>query len=340
MTSPYTDHSPYQEANEQHDHAVMLQLQLQGIAENLTVKLELFEDNLRQEREKFLKELCDVENWLEEVYGVLERDPRHDLVPFYTPEEVHAMLEEYSDDGFIDEECDAAAPREGASPEGVKSESVDGTHDITEFSLHRELTISGSSLGSDILNQFDGTELMETSVDVEMSDEEYQQQVMDRVMSGSSSSSSSNSPSHLERSAPLETSVDPFDDPVDPVGDEWAGLMEEETDFPTDTASVSSSSTLRGDGQGQTKSPDMKRVAVEFSEDEVNVDEVKPDNRGSERVEEKREGKSLAEELGELGVELEQDFTGEKEANEEDGEESEQESGGKSPLFSRQRVKD
>lgn len=306
----------------------MLQLQLQATTDSLTQKLMLFEDNLSHERKRFLGELCDVENWLEEVYAVLERDPIHEHVPCYTPEEVHAMQEEYSDDGVIEREFDAAATEEGASQEQVNSESVDGTDGSHDFSVHREVTISGSSLGSDIIDHYDGIEQLDTSVDVEMSDEQYQQQVMSRVLSGSSSpsssSSSSHSPSHLEQSGPFETSVDPFDDPVDPVGDEWAGMMEEETDFQTDTASMSSASTLQGEGQGLAKSPDSKRVAVELSEDEVNIEEAKPD---SEKVEEKNRGKSLADELGELGVELEQDF-GEEEVVNEEAEESEPESRG------------
>ena len=330
----------YREFNELHGQALILQLQLQGITDSLAEKLALFEDNLQQEREKFLKDLCDVEDWLTEVYDVLEKEPRRDHILSYSSEEVRTMQEEYSDNGVINTESGDALGGE-VSTEQVKLDTGDTTDGmqmeaVKEFDIHREVSISGSSLGSDILDIGVEAGLLETSVDVGLEDDEYQQQVLDRVLSGSSSPSPS--PSALEQPSLFDSSVDPLDDlvdSVDPVGGQWAEMMEEETDFQTETASISSGSTLPEDSRSPEKSSDARRVGTEFSEEEVNLEGVKQESSSSEGGDrdegggERGEvGRSLADELGELGIDLEGEFGGGIHSEDSEVEEDDQESGG------------
>ena len=346
----------------------MLQLQLQGVAEGLGGKIQLFEDDLQQEREKFLQELCDVEGWLVEVDRVLLKEPNREFMPSFTRHEVQAMEKEYSDTGV---NTLGAAQGEGEfSLEQVKRDPGDGEFEkqqqevVKVFDFPREVSISGSSLGSEILELNIGQDQLETSVDVELEDEEYEQEVLQRVLSGSSSpsshsssssSSSSSSPSPLERPDPLYNLGDPFRNPAgpldssaDPVGAQWAeGMEEEESDAQTETASISSGSTLRGDAQGLDKSPEsIGRTGAEFSEKGVNLDGVEVEvsfvhvssegegdsgeSEGGEESGGREVGKSLADELSEIGVELEQGpgEDGVKSDEEPEAEQRDQESGG------------
>ena len=295
-----------------HGNAQMLHLSLQSTAEALANKLELFQENLLQEKERFLDELADVETWLAEVYEVLAREPNRDQEVSYTLEEVCGLQEEYSEEG-VNTDGGELTLSEGVKPGERVEESL---------SVHREVSISGSSFGSELLEMAEH-EVAETSVDVELEDDEYEKQVLEQVLSDSSPSPS---PSPLERPDTSDDNIGQLADPFgDSVGQEWAESMEEgeETDLQTETASVSSGSTLR---EGPFRSPDGKRFAAEFSEEEVNPEEV----RGEEETEGRgvKRQKSLADELGELGVELEEEIS-EQGVKSED----EQESGESGGLF-------
>ena len=295
-----------------HGNAQMLHLNLQSTSESLANKLDLFEDNLQLEKERFLDELAEVEKWLLEVNEVLTRDPNRDHDISYSVEEVCGLQDEYSEEGV------------NAGVELTLSEQVKIGEGVEEsLSIHREMRISGSSFGSEILEIVE-PEILESSVDVELEDDEYEKQVLERVLSDSSPSPS---PSPLERPDTSDENIgqpsDQFGDPVDPVGQQWAESMEEEgeeTDIQTETASISSGSTLR---EWMYRSPDSKRVSAEFSEEEVN-----PETGEEEKEEEEERGfvrqKSLADELGELGVELEEDISeqGVKSEEEQESEES------------------
>ena len=320
----FIGHTPSinEEMSSLHSQAQMLHLTLQSTADTLTSKLDVFRDNLQQERERFLTDLGDIEQWLSDVYGVLSREPRRDDIISYTPREVRDLQEEYSEEGV------------NTAQVLTLSEQVKLGDELIGGGIHREVSISGSSLGSDLIDLGAGLESLETSVDVDIEDDEYEKQVMERVLSGSDGSPSP-SPSPLERPAQIDTSGEsyddrsgPFDDQVDPVGEQWAESMDdgEETDFQTETASISSGSTLR---EAPDRSPDPKRVNTELSEEEVNSEEVKTSIGSDEERDEEREkvGMSLADELGELGIELEQEIS-EKGVKSEDEPESE-ESGGK-----------
>ena len=296
----------------------MLHLKFQSTSQDLATKLDLFAKNLQQEKERFLDELVDVEKWLTEVYDVLTRDPNRDQEISYSIEEVYGLQEEYSEEGV----------NVGGGGGGLTlSEQVKQEEGVEEsLSVHREVSISGSSLGSELLEMVE-PEALESSVDVDLEDEEYEKQVLEQVLSDSSPSPS---PSPLDTpntsTEQIGELADPFGDPVDPVGQQWAESMEEEgeeTDFQTETESISSESTLR---EAPNRSPDSKRAAAEFSEEEVNPEEVKGHAEEEEKKGIERQ-KSLADELGELGLELEEEF-GEKEVKSEEEEEQESEESG------------
>ena len=287
----FLDHTPtiVTEATNLRSHAQMLHLDLQSTSACLSGKLSLFEDNLQSERERFLDELSDVEQWLNNVYDVLRREPVRDHVTSYTTEEVRELQEEYSGEGVNVGGGGLAFLEQVELGEGAET-----------YGVHREVSISGSSLGSDLLDVAVGQEILDTSVDVELEDEEYEKRVLERVLSPS--------PVAEGDDDPIGNPSDPFDDPDNPVGEQWAESMEEEEEEEgtdqAETGSVSSVSTLRED---PNKSPDTRFAAAEFSEEEVNPGEV-GEGVTSEVGEEVR-GKSLADELGELGIELEEEIS-------------------------------
>ena len=287
----FSDHTPtiITEATNLRSHAQMLHLDLQSTSASLSGKLSLFEDNLQSERERFLDELSDVEQWLSNVYDVLRREPVRDHVTSYTTDEVRELQEEYSEEGV------------NVGGGGLTLlEQVELGEGAETYGVHREVSISGSSLGSDLLDVAVGQEILDTSVDVELEDEEYEKRVLERVLSPS--------PVAEGDDDPIGNPSDPFDDPDNPVGEQWAESMEEEEEEEgtdqAETGSVSSVSTLRED---PNKSPDTRFAAAEFSEEEVNPGDV-GEGVTSEVGEEVR-GKSLADELGELGIELEEEIS-------------------------------
>ena len=81
----------------------MLHLTLQSTSDVLSGKLALFEENLQQERERFLDELADVEKWLGEVHEVLGREPNRGHMISHTVDEVRELQEEYSEEGVNDD---------------------------------------------------------------------------------------------------------------------------------------------------------------------------------------------------------------------------------------------
>lgn len=312
----------YREVRELHGNGESLLLHLHGLSETLSDKIQLFESNLQLERQRFLRELGDVEIWLKEAYATLRKEPNREFLPYHSREDVQDLQEEYSREGVKPESPPSSPERGGreSSAEGVKEEEGEEVLPSELLEISQQVKMSGSSLGSDILDIDGGQEPLETSVDVDLGDEEYQQQVLKRVLSESSSAShshsSSPSPSSSSREEERESPVDPFESSVDPVGQEWAEEMEEETDRQTETASVSSESTVRGDKVGQER-----KLEAEFGDEEVDVEVViqgspeKGREGGGEegRVrgeEEGRVGRSLADELSELGMELEEEGSG------------------------------
>ena len=260
-----------------------------------------------------------MESWLKEAYATLRKEPNREFLPYHSREDVQDLQEEYSREG-VKPESPPSSPERGereSSAEGVKEEEGEEVLPSELLEISQQVKMSGSSLGSDILDIDGGQEPLETSVDVELGDEEYQQQVLRRVLSESSHSpSASPSPSLSSREEEGESPVDPFESSVDPVGREWAEEMEEETDRQTETASVSSESTVRGDKVGQER-----KLEAEFGDEEVDVEVIiqgspeKGRGGGGEegRVgggEEGRAGRSLADELSELGMELEEEGSG------------------------------
>ena len=326
------DHTPwvYREVRELHGNGESLLLHLQGLSETLSDKIRLFESNLQLERQRFLRELSDVESWLKETYATLRKEPNREFLPYHSREDVQEMQEEYSREGVKPESPPSTPERGGReySAEGVKEEEGEEVLPSELLEISQRVKMSGSSLGSDILDMEGGQEPLETSVDVELGDEEYQTQVLRRVLSESSSPSPSASPSHSSssREEEGESSVDQFESSVDPVGQEWAEEMEEETDGQTETASVSSASTLRGEKGGQERSPESGKLVAEFGKEEVDVEVFIQGSPEKERGgggeegrgeggeegrgaggKEGRVGRSLADELSELGMELEEE---------------------------------
>ena len=198
----------------------------------------------------------------------------------------------------------------GASTDAASSDEVDRgqTPKRRVFNFPQGVRTSGSSLGSEILEMGGDHEPLDQSVDVELEDDEYQERVLSKVLSDSSAS-----PSPSASPTTGSARFDEFDSSVDPVGQYFAEDMEETApdEAPVDTVSVSSESTLKGEG------PRSQGQSAEFEEEEEKEASVEGVKVGAEEVKEKSDtiGRSLADELAELGMELEQESS-DKEVNE------------------------
>ena len=167
-----------------------------------------------------------MEGWLREVYRTLRKEPNRPFLP-YSRQEVEELKQEHNDEGVKPE----SQPSSEEDEREFREEGVSGQALITALlsqaqapGFGREIKISGSSLGSDNLyHEHSDDGLHETSVDVDLGDEEYADQVLQRVMSESPSPPPPSSPSLSPTSPPIAG-----ESSVDPVGEEWAEGMEEE----------------------------------------------------------------------------------------------------------------
>ena len=254
----------YSDLKAVHNQAEMLLLRCQDIAENLDEKIEQLENDLQAKRKRFQQELAEVESWLRKVYGLLRAETDQELrVGSSSPER---ELEE-GVDGLGEGGTDVSDPSEsyGSGEELVSDDSLE-------------------SPGMEILRdrEWDSPvdrEILETSVDVELEDEEYSEAVIQRVIS----------PDREERSTPLGDTSTQGERGLHPAGstsppnlegsDVAVGLEQQVQDLSQvrdlsqvmessadrledvrlereETASVSSESTLRSETQRSSWSPE------------------------------------------------------------------------------------
>ena len=141
----------------------------QQLCQNYDDRLESLENELETQSDKFLKELEDVELWIQNAYSLLRQEPARAVEGIYTQDEMDA------------EEAEVMGQRSRDS-----SSSMGGGHQLG-YAASGELFSSGEfgSLGSDglIIGSLEEGKVHDTSVDPDLSDEEYKRQVLDRVIS-------------------------------------------------------------------------------------------------------------------------------------------------------------
>ena len=235
----------YREFEELHRQGQGLVLHLQQLRGTLHDKVQLFELTLRGDRERFLRELSDVEGWLREVYRTLRKEPNRPFLP-YSRQEVEELKQEYPSS----EEEEGESREEGVSGQALITALLSQAQ-VPGFG--REAKISGSSLGSDNCT----TSIRTTACTIRRSMWSWRR----RVRGAGAAKSDERIP--LSSSPPSSPSLSPSSPPiagessVDPVGEEWAEGMEEEEeeegemDGQTETGSMTSESTVRaGEGAG------------------------------------------------------------------------------------------
>ena len=251
-----------------HNQAEMLLLRCQNVEENLDEKIEQLEDDLQAKKKRFLQELAEVESWLGQVYGLLHADAIHDLRVSASPErEVFGSEDALSEgeervNGLGKEDADASDPGEsyGSGEELVSDDSLGSTGMGTLRDREWE-----SPVDRDVL---------ETSVDVELEDQEYREEVIRRVIS----------PEGEERATPLGSADAQGEPGLHPTGSmsppnleggdvaasleqkqvqDLSQVLESPVDAPAglgfeleETASVSSESTLRSEPHRDSRSPE------------------------------------------------------------------------------------
>lgn len=150
----------------------------QQLCQNYDDRLESLESELETQSDKFLKELEGVELWIQNAYSLLRQEPTRAIEGIYSQDEMDA------------EEAEVMGQRSrnstGSSMGGGGSV---GGHQFGYGAASGELFSSGEfgSLGSEglIVGSLEEIGVHDTSVDPDLSDDEYGRRVIDHVISPS-----------------------------------------------------------------------------------------------------------------------------------------------------------
>ena len=143
------------------------------MCQNYDDRVESLESELETQSDKFLKELEDVELWIQNAYSLMRQEPARAVEGIYTQDEMDA------------EEAEVMGQRSRIS---TGSSMASSEHHLGYAASGGELFSSGEfgSLGSEGLMTIGSLEegrMPDTSVDPDLSDDEYGRQVLDRVIS-------------------------------------------------------------------------------------------------------------------------------------------------------------
>ena len=153
----------------------------QQLCQTYDDRLESLENELETQSDKFLKELEGVEQWIQNAYSLLRQEPTRVIEGIYSQDEMDA--EEAEVMGQRSRDSTGSSMGGGSGSVGV------GGHQFGYGAASGELFSSGEfgSLGSEglIVGSLEEIRVHDTSVDPDLSDDEYGSQVLDRVISPS-----------------------------------------------------------------------------------------------------------------------------------------------------------
>ena len=153
----------------------------QQLCQTYDDRLESLENELETQSDKFLKELEGVEMWIQNAYSLLRQEPTRVIEGIYSQDEMDA--EEAEVMGQRSRDSTGSSMGGGSGSVGV------GGHQFGYGAASGELFSSGEfgSLGSEglIVGSLEEIRVHDTSVDPDLSDDEYGRQVLDRVISPS-----------------------------------------------------------------------------------------------------------------------------------------------------------
>ena len=245
----------------------MLLLKCQELAEKFEENIDHLEKELHSHRERFVADLSEVEAWLAQVYSLLCQEPAREATEGYGDQQLEPEASVVTmGAGRKVEMRDTFVV--GGGRERVKYPSEPCSFDSVDGNLIMMMEgEDGSPFDKQILN---------SSVDIALEDEEYEQEVLKRVLSPVEGEGE-------EEEETVEQEMEGGEGHVDPLlfeMEEEGGREEGEEGEREEIGSVSSESTLRSEPQrrvGVSKDADscerVQSLADEFSEGGVEVPE-------------------------------------------------------------------
>ncbi len=260
------------------DRAQILLIRCQVMASDVDERINELQAVVLQHRDKFIRDLVEVEGWLAQVYNLLCQEPARGLGDYAGNEQQSASSEE----GEGEEEPD----KEDPSYDDMISDDSQGSLGLetsADYSLGSPVDVAPN--GAPLDSSVDGPS-HETSVNMDLDDDQFSQEVLQRVISPEGEREDENEAipgfQSLD-SSQLASSVDL------PAPSYPRGVLREGEE----TESVSSESTLRADTQEPTAE---SKTELGKEEEGEGVSTTVPESH--------EEGRTLAEELGELGLQL------------------------------------
>ena len=167
-SSPMTSTSPvFAELNSIQSRAQLTSLRCQELCQRFDERLETLGKELATQSDKFMKELDDVELWVQNVYFTLRQEPAREIEGIYSQDEMDAEEEE-----VLGQRSQEVGPTIGGGRRHFGR--IGGTPDL--FS-------SDGSLGSEgFMGSLDEAKVHDTSVNPDLSDDEYVGQMVERVI--------------------------------------------------------------------------------------------------------------------------------------------------------------
>ena len=154
--------------------AQLASLRCQQLCQTFDEKLEILKNELETQSNRFMSELEDVEVWIQNAYTILRQEPAREIDGVYSQQEMDAEEEE-----VMSQRSQEVA--EGVASGGLQSGRFSGTPDL--FSSGEFLPSDGSLGSEGLVGSLEEGKVHDTSVDPDLSDDEYNRQVLDRVIS-------------------------------------------------------------------------------------------------------------------------------------------------------------
>ena len=143
------------------------------MCQNYDDRLEDLENELGTQSDKFMKELEGVELWIQNAYSLLRQEPARAIEGIYSQDEMDV------------EEAEVMGQRSRDSSSVMGGEHQLGYGGGGELLSSGEFVALSGSLGSEglIIGSLEEGEVHDTSVDPDLSDDEYSRQIVERVIS-------------------------------------------------------------------------------------------------------------------------------------------------------------
>ena len=155
-------------------------LRCQQLCQTFDEQLEFLRNELETQSNRFMSELEDVEVWIQNAYTILRQEPAREIEGVYSQLEMDAEEEEVMSQRS-QEVAGGVGSGDGSDGGGLQLGHFLGTPDLYSSG---EFLPSDGSLGSEgFIGPLEEGKVHDTSVDPDLSDDEYNRQVLDRVIS-------------------------------------------------------------------------------------------------------------------------------------------------------------